>query len=104
MTWLVWRQHRKQLLFGVAALFVLGAFFVGTGMPIHDRFEKLGLPDCLPAAMDAPVVVDTDALERDGVVTSSRDGNVRVSAHSYNSTDDVDAVLAALTRHRHLLA
>ena len=44
------------------------------------------------------------ALERDGIVTSSRDGNLRVSAHSYNSTDDVDAVLAALTRHRHLLA
>jgi selenocysteine lyase/cysteine desulfurase len=44
------------------------------------------------------------ALERDGIVTSSRDGNLRVSAHSYNSPDDVDAVLAALTRHRHLLA
>ena len=26
MTWLVWRQHRKQLLFGVAALLVLGAY------------------------------------------------------------------------------
>ena len=60
MTWLVWRQHRKQLLFGVVALLALGAFFVGTGRPIHDRFEKLGLPECLPAAMDAPVVVDTD--------------------------------------------
>ena len=48
-------------------LLALGAFFVGTGRPIHDRFEKLGLPDCLPAAMDAPVVVDTDALDRDGV-------------------------------------
>ena len=67
MTWLVWRQHRKQLLFGVLALVVLGAFFVGTGRPIHDRFEKLGLPECLPAAMDEPVVVDTDALDR-GVV------------------------------------
>jgi ABC-type transport system involved in multi-copper enzyme maturation permease subunit len=67
MTWLVWRQHRKQLLFGVVALLVLGAFFVGTGMPIHDRFEKLGLADCLPEAMDAPVVVDTEALDRDGV-------------------------------------
>ena len=49
------------------ALLVLGAFFVGTGRPIHDRFEKLGLPECLPAAMDAPVVVDTDALDRGGV-------------------------------------
>ena len=67
MTWLVWRQHRKQLLFGVVALLALGAMFVGTGMPIHDRFEKLGLPECLPAAMDAPVVVDTDALDRDGI-------------------------------------
>jgi ABC-type transport system involved in multi-copper enzyme maturation permease subunit len=66
MTWLVWRQHRKQLLFGVVALLVLGAFFVGTGMPIHDRFEALGLDDCLPEAMDAPVVVDTDALDRNG--------------------------------------
>ena len=44
------------------------------------------------------------ALGRDGIVTSSRDGNLRVSAHSYNSADDVDAVLEALTRHRHLLA
>ena len=66
MTWLVWRQHRKQLLFGVAALLALGAFFVGTGRPMHDRFESQGLPDCLPAAMDAPVVVDTDALARQG--------------------------------------
>jgi selenocysteine lyase/cysteine desulfurase len=44
------------------------------------------------------------ALARDGIVTSSRDGNLRVSAHSYNSTEDVDAVLAALARHRGLLA
>ena len=67
MTWLVWRQHRKQLLFGVAALLVLGAFFVATGMPMHNRFDELGLPACLPEAMDAPVVVDTDALGRQGV-------------------------------------
>ena len=59
MTWLVWRQHRKQLLFGVLALLVLGAFFVRTGRPIHDRFEQLGLPDCLPQTIDATVVADT---------------------------------------------
>lgn len=44
------------------------------------------------------------ALATDGIVTSSRDGNLRVSAHSYNSTDDVDAVLAALAHQRGLLA
>ena len=31
-------------------------------------------------------------------------GNLRVSAHAYNSTEDVDEVLAALTRNRKLLA
>jgi selenocysteine lyase/cysteine desulfurase len=44
------------------------------------------------------------ALRREGVVTSSRDGSVRVSAHAYNSVEDVDAVLAALARNRRLLA
>jgi selenocysteine lyase/cysteine desulfurase len=44
------------------------------------------------------------ALRREGVVTSSRDGNLRISAHAYNSFEDVDAVLAALKRNRSLLA
>jgi hypothetical protein len=58
MIWLVWRQHRKQLLFGVVALLVLGVFFVGTGRPIHDRFARLGLPDCLPQTIDATFVAE----------------------------------------------
>jgi selenocysteine lyase/cysteine desulfurase len=44
------------------------------------------------------------ALGREGIVTSSRDGNLRLSAHAYNSTDDVDLVLESLARHRRLLA
>jgi selenocysteine lyase/cysteine desulfurase len=44
------------------------------------------------------------ALDREGIVTSERDGNLRISAHSYNSVEDVDTVLAALRRHRELLA
>jgi selenocysteine lyase/cysteine desulfurase len=44
------------------------------------------------------------ALAEDGVVTSSRAGNLRVSFHGYNSREDVSAVLAALARHRNLLA
>ena len=44
------------------------------------------------------------ALGAEGVVTSSRDGNLRISFHGYNSSEDVDAVLAALRRHRDLLA
>lgn len=44
------------------------------------------------------------ALGADGIVTSDRDDNLRVSAHCYNTVEDVDAVLAALQRHRALLA
>ena len=58
MTWLVWRQHRQQLLFGVAGLIVLGVFFLATGLPIHDRFDEAGLPDCLPQTIDSTVVAN----------------------------------------------
>jgi selenocysteine lyase/cysteine desulfurase len=44
------------------------------------------------------------ALGRWGIVTSERDGNVRISPHAYNSLEDIDLVLEALGRHRHLLA
>ena len=38
-----------------------------------------------------------------GIVTSERDGNLRVSAHAYNTVEDVDAVLDALQANRGLL-
>ena len=43
------------------------------------------------------------ALQERGIVTSERDGNLRVSAHAYNTEDDVDAVLEALAANRQLL-
>ena len=63
--------------------------------------DKRGALVCI-ASTDAPGLVA--ALEQDGIVTSDRDGNLRVSAHAYNTVDDIDAVLAALARHRALLA
>jgi selenocysteine lyase/cysteine desulfurase len=44
------------------------------------------------------------ALEDRGIVTSERDGNLRVSAHAYNTEEDIDAVLEALRENRALLA
>jgi selenocysteine lyase/cysteine desulfurase len=44
------------------------------------------------------------ALAEERIVTSSRDRNLRISPHLYNVDEDVDRVLAALARHRALLA
>jgi selenocysteine lyase/cysteine desulfurase len=54
------------------------------------------------ASTDAKELVAT--LDREGIVTSDRDGNLRLSAHCYNTVEDVDAVLASLRKHRELLA
>ena len=44
------------------------------------------------------------ALKEDGILTTPRDGNIRLSWHCYNSAEDVEAVVAGLERHSHLLA
>jgi selenocysteine lyase/cysteine desulfurase len=65
------------------------------------RPKRRGALICV-RAKDAPALVA--ALGREGIVTSDRDSNLRISAHCYNSFEDVDAVLASLQRHRALLA
>jgi len=42
-------------------------------------------------------------LEKDGIITSSRDSNLRISPHFYNNFRDVDCLLDCLTKHRDLL-
>jgi selenocysteine lyase/cysteine desulfurase len=42
-------------------------------------------------------------LEKDGIITSSRDNNLRISPHFYNDMHDVDCVIDGLSRHRELL-
>ena len=62
----------------------------------HDR----GALTCV-ASTDAEGLVATLAERR--IVTSSRDGNLRISPHCYNATEDIEAVLGALREHRGLL-
>jgi selenocysteine lyase/cysteine desulfurase len=42
-------------------------------------------------------------LEQDGVITSSRDDNLRISPHFYNNLSDIDKLMDCLTKHRELL-
>ncbi|TML03688.1 MAG: aminotransferase class V-fold PLP-dependent enzyme [Actinobacteria bacterium] len=79
-----------------------------------EGLDDLGATVATPRAVDRRgalvCVTSTDAKElvatlgNEGIVTSERDGNLRISAHCYNTFEDVDAVLGSLRRHRNLLA
>ena len=97
---------------------------VGTE-PIHAHVEALGalLIDAL-VEVGATVVTPRDprargplvcvrstdvntlvaALAGEGIVASSRDDNLRIALHLYNTREDVETVVDALSRHRQLLA
>jgi selenocysteine lyase/cysteine desulfurase len=63
--------------------------------------EKRGALVCVRSSDAAELV---RRLAADRIVTSSRDGNLRVSPHCYNTLEDIEAVLAALERNGALLA
>jgi selenocysteine lyase/cysteine desulfurase len=63
--------------------------------------ESRGALICIRST-DAPELVRR--LAGEGIVTSDRDGNLRVSAHAYNTAEDIDHALGALAAHRELLA
>jgi selenocysteine lyase/cysteine desulfurase len=42
-------------------------------------------------------------LEQEGIITSSRDGNLRISPHFYNTLEDVERLFRALDSQRDLL-
>ena len=44
-----------------------------------------------------------NAMAQDNVVVSSRDGNLRISPHFYNNSEDVDMALRSIAKNRHLL-
>jgi kynureninase len=79
-----------------------------------DGIEALGATVVTPSepAQRGPLVCvrshDAHALvaslEQERIICSLRDVNLRVAAHLYNSHDDIDTLLEALSRRRELLA
>ena len=86
---------------GLNALLVEGVEELG-GRVVTPRDPARRGPLIAIASTDEHALVA--ALDAEGIVTSSRDGNLRISAHCYNSAEDIAAVLSALERHRRLLA
>ena len=80
---------------------------------LHDGLEELGAKAVTPRAPEQSgalvCVASKDvnalvaALADEGIVTSSRDNNLRISAHCYNTAEDVATVLGTLARNRGLL-
>lgn len=65
------------------------------------QVERRGALICIRST-DASALVAR--LAGDRIITSERDNNLRISAHAYNTDEDIDNVLASLGRHRDLLA
>jgi selenocysteine lyase/cysteine desulfurase len=86
------RELNEQLIAGVDEL-------GGTVVTPRDPARRGALVCVASTAVDTLVA----ALAGEGIVTSSRDSSLRVSAHCYNTAEDVEAVLEALARHRDLL-
>ena len=81
---------------------------------LHDGLDELGARVVTPREPErsgallcvhsSDVNALVAALAAEGIVTSSRDDNLRISAHCYNTAEDVATLLDALGRNRALLA
>jgi selenocysteine lyase/cysteine desulfurase len=74
---------------------------LGAAIATPRQVEKRGALVCVRST-DSPRLVSE--LNRQKIVASERDGNLRISAHAYNNEEDIEALLVALEAHRGLLA
>ena len=48
MAWVTWRQHRHQLLIGLALIVALALAALVTGLPMRTAYNREALSSCLP--------------------------------------------------------
>ncbi|WP_240033056.1 hypothetical protein [Micromonospora globbae] len=58
MMWLTWRQHRRQVLVTGAALLVLAALMVPTGLMTRNAYADKGLAECVGVLTSAQSTPD----------------------------------------------
>lgn len=73
---------------------------IGAAMVTPRDPAKRGPMIAVPTTDEQAMVA---ALAEDGILTTPRDGNIRLSWHCYNSAEDVEATVAGLERHSNLL-
>ena len=91
------REHVQ----GLNARLVEGLDELGAKLVTPRSPDQRGALMCVRST-DAKALVTE--LGKEGIVTSERDDSLRISAHCYNTVEDIDAVLSSLRRHRALLA
>jgi ABC-type transport system involved in multi-copper enzyme maturation permease subunit len=87
VTWLVWRQHRKHLFFGLAALATLAIFMVPTGISMHDEFQQRGLSECLPGLIRAEAATYDPHRLRGVTESDAVTEEAREEAHCFEQVD-----------------
>ncbi len=86
---------------GLTARLIDGLDELGAVVVTPREPERRGPLVCVKST-DVHTLVD--ALGGERIVCSERDSNLRIALHLYNVDEDVDTILAALARHRQLLA
>ncbi|MGH3084384.1 MAG: aminotransferase class V-fold PLP-dependent enzyme [Gaiellaceae bacterium] len=93
-------EETREHVLGLNAHLIAGIEELGGTVVTPQKRKRHGALICV-RSNDVNELVD--ALGRWGIVTSERDGNLRISPHAYNSREDIDLVLEALAHNKKLL-
>ena len=89
MTWLVWRQHRKQLLFGVVALLVLGAFFLAPAGRSTTGSSSWACPTVFPRPSTRPSSPNSLATPRASTMRQQRSPGAQTARDFFDDYQNV---------------
>jgi selenocysteine lyase/cysteine desulfurase len=85
----------------ITAAIIAEAKRAGYSLAVPEDPERHGALITLRSHDENAIVA---ALGAEGIVTSCRAGNLRISPHFYNNNDDIDTLFRALRKHERLLA